>query len=54
MVKEKMRNSVSILSGETWASVAPEKHIPIRKMDMKSPAISPPGKDPIQNQISTY
>ena len=38
------------LTGQTRASVTPEKGIPRKKMKIKSPATSPPGKDSIPNQ----
>ena len=37
-------------SGGTGASVTPEKRIPGKKRNMKSPAMSPTRKDPIPNQ----
>ena len=39
-----------VLTGETWASVTPEKLIPRNKINIKPLAMSPPGKDPIPNQ----
>ena len=50
MVNAKMRTDVSILYGGTGASVTPEKRIPGKQRNMKSPAILPPRKDPITNQ----
>ena len=38
------------LTGETRASVMPEKCIPRNKIKFKSLATSPPRKDPIPNQ----
>ena len=38
------------MSGGTGASVTPEKLIPRKKKNMKSPEMSPPIKDPIPNQ----
>ena len=50
MVDDKMRNDVSILFGVMGASVTPKQNFPINKRNMKSPAMSPPRKDPIPNQ----
>ena len=38
------------LTGETRASVTPEKRIPRKKRNIKSLVTSPPKKDPIPNQ----
>ena len=48
-----MWTDVSILSGGTVSSVTPDKIIPRKKRNMKSPAISPLIKDPITNQDIT-
>ena len=45
MVDNKIRTDVSLLSVGKGTSVTPEKLIPINKSNMKSPAMSPPGKD---------
>ena len=50
MVEDKMQTYVSILSGVTGASVTPDKRIPRKKRNMKSPVMSPPRKYPIPNQ----
>ena len=53
IVVVKLLTGLSIMSGltgETRASVTPEKGIPRKKMKIKSPATSPPGKDSIPNQ----
>ena len=50
IVDNKMRTGASILSEGTGASVTPEKLIPKKKSNMKSPAMSPPRKDPIPTQ----
>ena len=44
-----MWTDVYLLSGGTRAIVTPEKSIP-RKINVKSPAMSPPRKDPISIQ----
>ena len=49
---KKIRTYVSILSGGTGDSINTEKLIPIKKMNIKSPAMSPPRKDPITNQYT--
>ena len=49
----KLRTDISVnsrLTGETRASVTPEKRIPRKKRNIKSLATSPPRKDPIPNQ----
>ena len=45
-----MQTDVSIFSGGTVASVTQEERIPINKINMKPPAMSPPIKDPITYQ----
>ena len=50
VVKDNMWTGVSTFSGVTLAIVTPEKHIPKKKNNMKSPTISPPRKYPIPNQ----
>ena len=53
IVVDKLQNDLSLnsgLTGETRASVTPEKRIPIKKRNMKSLAMSPPRKDIITNQ----
>ena len=50
---DKLQNDLSVnsgLTGETRASVTPEKRIPRKKRNIKSLAMSPPRKDPIPNQ----
>ena len=50
---DKLRTDLSVMygvTGETGASVTPEKRIPTNKIKIKSLATSPPIKDPIQNQ----
>ena len=50
---EKIRTNLSFnsgLTGETRASVTPEKIIPGKKRNIKSIAASPPRKEPIPNQ----
>ena len=49
----KLRTDLSVnsgLTGETRASVTPEKSIPRNKINIKSLATSPPRNDPIPNQ----
>ena len=50
MFNTNILTDVSVLSGNTGSNVTPEKHIPRKKKNMKSRAISPPRKDPIPNQ----
>ena len=53
IVLDKLWNDLSIysgLTGETRASVTPEKRIPGKKVNIKSLGTSPPRKDPIPNQ----
>ena len=50
MMEAKMRTVVSVLSGGTVASVNPVKCIRRNKINMKSPTMSHPKKDPIPNQ----
>ena len=45
-----MRTDVSISPGGTGASVTPEKCIPRKKKNMKSPAMSTTRKNPITYQ----
>ena len=54
MVNSKTKTDVSIFStGTTGSSVAPDKRVPGKKMDIKSLATSPPRKDQIPNQYKT-
>ena len=50
MVGNKIRTDVSLLFVRTGAILNPEKRIPRKKRNMKSPEMSPPRKDIIQNQ----
>ena len=53
IVVDKLWTDISVnsgLTGETRASVTPEKRIPRKKRNIKSLAMSPPRKDPIPNQ----
>ena len=50
MVEDKIKTGVSIFSGGIGASVTPEKRIPRNKINIKSPAMFTPRKDPIPNQ----
>ena len=53
IVGGKFRTDLSVnclLTGETRASVTPEKRIPRKKINITSLATSPPRKDPIPNQ----
>ena len=51
MLESKMRTDVSHFSAVTGASATPfKKKNQERKSDVKSPAMSPPRKDPIPNQ----
>ena len=50
MVESKIRTDVSILYGGTGASVTPEKRIPGKQRNMKSPVMSPPRKDTVPYQ----
>ena len=50
LVEYKVRNDISILSGGTRASVTTERCMPRKNSNMKSPAMSPPRKNPITNQ----
>ena len=45
MVYDKMRTDASILSGVKGAIITPEKRIPMKKMNMKSPEMSPSRKN---------
>ena len=54
IVVGKLWTNISVnsgLTGETRASVTPEKRIPRKKWNIKSLATSPPRKDPITGQI---
>ena len=50
MANPKIQTYVSILSGGMGASVTKGKRTPRKKMNMNSPAMSPPRKDQIPNQ----
>ena len=50
MVEKNIRNDVYFSSVGTGAHVTPERRNLLNKRNMKSPAISPPRKDPISDQ----